>query len=219
MSATATLTEVRQLTVMVKGQPIEFTSRFTNDEALNLLRNETDSFAQDLVRKAWSGLSDRQWAWVHKLAVDASVPKPEAVALANVSGIVALFDHAGSHLKHPKLHLLTRSGFTLRLSVAGPMSRFPRSVNVSSDAPYGQNTWYGRITREGKFEPSRLCTPEVTEYLVEFATDPARIAAEDGKRSGRCCFCGTSLTDERSLSVGYGPICADHWHLPWGTKS
>jgi len=26
------------------------------------------------------------------------------------------------------------------------------------------------------------------------------------------------LDDERSVSVGYGPVCAGHYGLPWGEK-
>jgi len=34
--------------------------------------------------------------------------------------------------------------------------------------------------------------------------------------TGNCCFCRRELTDKRSTEVGYGPICADHFSLPWG---
>ncbi len=29
-------------------------------------------------------------------------------------------------------------------------------------------------------------------------------------------LCGLDLTDERSTSAGYGPICAGKYGLPWG---
>lgn len=44
----------------------------------------------------------------------------------------------------------------------------------------------------------------------------AEQAARFGKLWGSCVFCSRLLTDERSVSVGYGPICADHNGLPWG---
>ncbi len=47
----------------------------------------------------------------------------------------------------------------------------------------------------------------------------ARIAYEYGL-SGRCMFCARDLTDDRSNphrgGVGYGPVCADKYGLPWG---
>ena len=36
--------------------------------------------------------------------------------------------------------------------------------------------------------------------------------------SGRCCFCHQSLDDERSTARGYGPVCAEHFGLPWGSR-
>jgi len=31
-----------------------------------------------------------------------------------------------------------------------------------------------------------------------------------------CCFCGRDLDTAESISMGYGPICADKYGLPWG---
>lgn len=41
-------------------------------------------------------------------------------------------------------------------------------------------------------------------------------AAEFGQLYGICMFCWSELTDERSIEVGYGPICASKRGLPWG---
>lgn len=42
------------------------------------------------------------------------------------------------------------------------------------------------------------------------------VAAEYGQRTGRCMFCRRKLTDGRSVTMGYGPVCAEKNHLPWG---
>ena len=52
--------------------------------------------------------------------------------------------------------------------------------------------------------------------LVTLCLDPITAASLWGKTIGSCCFCGRELTDERSTSMGYGPICAERWGLPWG---
>lgn len=41
-------------------------------------------------------------------------------------------------------------------------------------------------------------------------------AAEFGKLYGICCNCNADLTDERSVHVGYGPVCAENngWYYP-----
>lgn len=44
----------------------------------------------------------------------------------------------------------------------------------------------------------------------------AEQAARFGKLWGSCVFCSRLLTDERSVAVGYGPVCAEHNGLPWG---
>jgi hypothetical protein len=55
---------------------------------------------------------------------------------------------------------------------------------------------------------------------LHFLTADDRIdatsAARFGAVTGSCIFCMRTLTDERSIKVGYGPICAGHNGLPWG---
>ena len=41
-------------------------------------------------------------------------------------------------------------------------------------------------------------------------------AKEYGQRTGKCMFCRRLLTATNSITVGYGPICAERNHLPWG---
>jgi NADH pyrophosphatase NudC (nudix superfamily) len=50
------------------------------------------------------------------------------------------------------------------------------------------------------------------------ATDRATAAqAKDfGKAYGACIFCGATLSTVESVEAGYGPVCAQHNHLPWG---
>ena len=53
-------------------------------------------------------------------------------------------------------------------------------------------------------------------------TESHRISAEEagewGRTHGQCVFCARGLTDERSMFVGYGAICAEHNGLPWGER-
>lgn len=56
---------------------------------------------------------------------------------------------------------------------------------------------------------------------MHFLTVLDKVTAEQASRFGlvtsRCVFCSKKLTDERSIEVGYGQICAGHNGLPWGT--
>jgi len=55
---------------------------------------------------------------------------------------------------------------------------------------------------------------------MRFLTADMKVTAEQASAFGRlwgsCVFCSRLLTDERSIAVGYGPVCADHNGLPWG---
>jgi hypothetical protein len=41
-------------------------------------------------------------------------------------------------------------------------------------------------------------------------------AAAFGHATGHCVYCARELTDDRSVEVGYGPVCASKHNLPWG---
>lgn len=44
----------------------------------------------------------------------------------------------------------------------------------------------------------------------------AEEAAEFGYANSRCVFCARNLSTAESTAVGYGPVCADNYGLPWG---
>ena len=91
---------------------------------------------------------------------------------------------------------------------------------MTDGKPFGSAIWYGRIDASGKFDLSAKIDAHtasaITALLVNFAANPAKVASAYGKQTGSCCFCARELTDDRSVRVGYGPICADKFSLPWG---
>lgn len=68
----------------------------------------------------------------------------------------------------------------------------------------------GEVVKRAEIPPAVLC------LLDELEADPSGAAAEYGRTSGVCCYCGKELTDGRSKSVGYGATCAKSYRLPWG---
>jgi uncharacterized protein DUF6011 len=148
--------------------------------------------------------------------------KPEAKQVGDLSGVLALFAKAKTHLKYPAVVLSVPAvNVTLRLSVAGPRAKVPGSITVL-DAVKGVDgrDWFGRITVDGTFQPAAKLngrTDAIVARLKEFACDPAKVAAEHGRLTGACCFCNIPLKDERSTAVGYGETCASHYGLPWGS--
>jgi hypothetical protein len=83
-------------------------------------------------------------------------------------------------------------------------------VAGKSGRPYGKRLVEGRWT----YESGLLQRAQQGAILKGEAL--ARIASEYGHATGVCMFCARDLTDERSIEVGYGPVCAGHHDLPWG---
>ena len=172
-------------------------------------------FASSLVTQGKRrGLSERQWFWVIKLA--RALAGTDTASVGGFSGVYSMFEKAASHLTYPKIHLHTAAGRTLKIYVSGARSRMPGVVNVvdSSD-----NTWYGRVHADGKWEKGNISDEalgDVSALLSALAKEPERVAAEYGKLTGHCCFCSRSLKDDRSTDVGYGPVCASRYGLKWG---
>jgi hypothetical protein len=143
---------------------------------------------------------------------EAAPQAPQTVG--DLSGILAMFNRARTHLRHPAIVL---EG--VRVSVAGPRAQQPGSLTITTPerGPDGKRDWLGRVSLNGVYQPARGASPAIGETLRRFAADPAGVAAEYGRLHGACCFCRRALRDERSTAVGYGPDCADHYGLPWGT--
>jgi hypothetical protein len=83
-------------------------------------------------------------------------------------------------------------------------------VAGKSGRPYGKRLVEGRW----RYESGLLQRAQQGAILKGEAL--ARIASEYGHATGVCMFCARDLTDERSIEVGYGPVCAGHHDLPWG---
>jgi hypothetical protein len=59
-------------------------------------------------------------------------------------------------------------------------------------------------------------TPGAITSLSDDTLVDEEQAREFGQLYGMCCFCSRGLTDERSIDVGYGPVCAEKNGLAWG---
>ncbi len=190
------------------------------EAALPRLDPRGREFASSLITQAAGrrGLSPKQWEWVDKLVARAAAGGGAAAEIGSVAGIIELFDRAQRHLRRPAILLRGPDG-DLRLALAGARARVPGSINVTSA---DRGDWYGRVTRDGVYEPCRrydaATIAAVTRGLRAMAEDPAGQAAAYGHLTGACCFCNRALTDERSTTVGYGPVCAGHYGLPWGER-
>jgi len=195
-----------------KGQSV--ISELTDDEAAQICANTDNDFARKLASMRYRSVE--QLAWLHILAVEAINPKqrpgpPAAAEGLDVTAIKKVFDTAKEHLRRPKIRLQTSDGRSVNFSLAGPRSKNAGCIYVAG----ANDAYFGKITPDGRYLSTGV--PQTAIDLVkEFAADPVGTAASYGKLTGSCCFCGLTLTDARSTSVGYGPVCASHFGLPWG---
>jgi hypothetical protein len=188
-------------------------------KSIDKLPPSRQSFALKLCAdfRRYGDLFESKAKWVGELLkiAEASAQERPTVDVGSMAGVIALFDKALQHLKQPKIVLALENGQEFRLSIAGPRAHAPGSINVTDLGRYPNNQWFGRVYRDGRFEPSpRVEMPAGLVALLErFAKEPAKVASEFGRATGRCCFCNTELTDPRSTGVGFGPVCADKWDL------
>lgn len=142
---------------------------------------------------------------------------PAAPVVDGLQAIPALLETAlGKQIKYPKIRF---EDFIL--SRCGDKSKHTGAINIMERyAPaYGsgeERLWYGRIEVDGSLVRGKLLTDAMVIQLQELAEDPAKAAAAYGKRSSNCCFCGKYIETNESLAVGYGPVCAANYGLPWG---
>jgi hypothetical protein len=192
------------------------------EQSLHVLSDRDQAFARSLIDNFRDrGLTPSQGDWVAILLdrVDqAKLPHPPRRSQQLAKGftqIVTLFNRARDQgLRYPKIRLQTSSGqkIVLRMSSKG-------DVTVTDNGPsFHDRKYFGKINPEGLFSPTKLVTPDVTQLLKDLAENPTEMAALYGHQTSNCCFCGLELTTSESVTVGYGPICADNWGLPWGVK-
>jgi hypothetical protein len=180
-------------------------------------------FARKLVSAYGNGkLTFNMAQWVPRLlerVAQAAVPN----AVISVKGVVALLNHAkSSGLKFPKLWLQLPDGSPLRITIAGDKSKTPGFVMLTDGGGFGVGKYFGKISQAGELMLGKdgfAVRDALTELLTRLAADPAKVAAEFGHLTGHCCFCSLRLNDERSVSVGYGPVCADKFGLAWGVRA
>lgn len=149
-----------------------------------------------------------------RAAADVAAAQAAPVLGSSVS-IVAFLAGAKAHgLKFPKARFLAPDGRSeMRLAIAGERSRYQGAINVVI-----ADEFVGRINVDGTASTGLAQRADVVAVLEAVAADPAAAAKAYGALMCRCSFCNLALTDEGSVEVGYGPICAKRWGLPHTAK-
>ena len=214
------MTSFPTFTVYVHNEPVTFTSAFaTLREAGDFLRatGSDDLFVQSLLSQKL--LSEKQVAWIHKLATDRQARiTPAAVVGLNLLPVVDMMNQAlAAQKRRPRIVLATAEGKPVVLQMASSRSSKPGSLLVSDGGPFGLSTYYGRVHADGTVQTGRSWTPEVEQLLRQLAVNPLSVAQQHGVATGQCCFCNRPLSTKESRSAGYGPICAEKFGLSWGS--
>jgi hypothetical protein len=191
----------------------------TLKSVFNKLGDRDRDFAGSLIEgfDRYGRVSEKQLYWVNVLIQRANGAKPMAsTEVVSVVEIKNLFAKASKSLKRMKIRLKTTFNQNVVFTIAGERSKYAGQVMITDGGPFGDNKDFGKIDMEGNLLKTNQCDDNVLSLIKEFANDPAETAGKYGRLTGNCCFCMRGLEDERSVSVGYGPVCANHYGLPWG---
>lgn len=188
------------------------------EASLEDLPEKDRAFARSLIasHRRWGRLTIGQAPWVDKLLARAKGEAPAKVG--DLAPILALFDKAGAKLKRPAIVLSTPDTGAVRVTVAGDRSKYPGTLSLTGLGSFDARAWFGRVNKDGTFTAGRDALGKeaaLTGLLSRFAAAPAVVASEHGKVTGCCCFCNRALDDKRSIAVGYGPVCAENYGMPW----
>lgn len=200
--ALGALGDARTFTVVCKGETITFESTFMDDTAWDLMYYVPGNFARSLYQA--ENLSEKQLAWVHKLAVDYAAT--QQVNVNQPSQFEALFNaFEAAKEKGAKRLTLRFAGVNVKPN-RDLTALWVTSQTESEMGEYGMNPKYlGKVTKTTL--DSRL-SDDVKAVLLDAANDPLTAAIRYGKVSGECSCCGRELTDPQSIERGIGPICA-----------
>jgi hypothetical protein len=159
-------------------------------------------------------LSDKQMFHVREITRRAQDGSATRLNALKVPAIYNLFDGAMGCNKRLKVALPDSNGFLIVFKTASSTSSRPGEIFLTLDH---SKEYLGRIDTNGIFYPSYGGNnhPTLTATLAEFNDDPVQTVAQYGRLTGICCFCRKHLDDAISIKVGYGPICAKKYKLPY----
>jgi hypothetical protein len=116
----------------------------------------------------------------------------------------------------------TRYGLLVAITSVNPAKPAPapldEGVYVTADGDYVQAVRGSRGYLFGKVWTGARFTYRAGALAGLTAANKitAEQAAEFGYTNSRCVFCARDLSTAESTAVGYGPVCAARYDLPWG---
>jgi len=178
----------------------------------------------DCVLKSNKALSEKQLYWAKKYHQELSVIKETGKAASSqAASSQTAIQAATLAMTFPKLAALFATALDKGLAYPKITYDLPTcrlvlaySPSYASIAIRVGNRSIGALALNGAMSKNYpIKDAKILACLVEIEKDPVKAAKLSGKQTNHCCFCSRELTDARSVIHGYGPICAEHWNLPW----
>ena len=149
-------------------------------------------------------LSDKQISsaqrMIDKMATNRKI-RESKIKTVDTTKIDELFATAQSNgLKRPNFYV-----GDLRLSLASERSKNFGAIYVQHSGDY-----VGKIM-DNVFMPILSAPQDAIDILMSIADNPRQSAIEHGKMSNHCSMCNKELTDDHSIELGYGKVCASKW--------
>lgn len=121
--------------------------------------------------------------------------------------LFAMLRKASQHLRYPKIRFhVEEQGQGYRIQVSLATKGY---IAIKIDGEY-----VGKIMPDGAIYLYGL-KDWMRAAIMEYCQHPLENAKIIGQRFNYCCFCASELTNKISVQVGYGPICASNFGLPW----
>jgi len=191
-------------------------------ESLKLTPRD-EEFASSLIRSFTENLSlsPNQWYWVEQLSQRYAQIEP---IYGSFNPILVMFRLAQSHgLKRPKVRLLSADAEPVYFELwFRPGEKDEKVVEIMRGGwqGHGRRQFAGWIHHDSivPFRTDRI-TVGMKNTLQDLALDPLGVAKAMAQKLSQCMYCGQRLSDTESKERGYGPVCARHWELPWGSST
>jgi len=151
---------------------------------------------------------------------DQQAPAPDAgkitACVVNPYRIFRMFKHAQTFLKKPRIKFQIEGLPVMKMYVTAD-GELLRMVMPSNN---GYRIFHCKQNGIVNFAwgLDEKTKDAALHILQEMCKAPMQTVAHYGKMNSSCVFCSLPLSDPKSLKVGYGKICASHYHLPWGAE-
>jgi len=145
---------------------------------------------------------------------ETQIEKPSDLTF-HATKITTLFTSTSGKIKYPSIHFWRKLG-ELQFYLCGSLSKTPGVIRITNGQKYPNQEIYGEIYKDGKGLFRKDTSALFKKEIQSICEEPIEEAKMRGINIGYCCFCATPIVTKESLAVGYGPICAANWNLPWG---